>query len=80
MTNSAISHGTANAILLGGSKDVTLDGNVIHDHVGWGINAGSSLSVINNNVVSLIKPTNANFPGYMRWEGSIGGINCPADE
>ena len=53
VTNSAISSGNGMGVLIINSKDVTLDGNVIHDFVNWGIHsAASSDLIINNNVIN----------------------------
>jgi hypothetical protein len=54
---------------------VTLDGNVIHDFITWGINGDkSSQLVINNNVINGIKTEN-NWPlEYMVWAGYNGGL------
>lgn len=42
VTNSAISSGLGKGVLIFNSKGVTLDGNVIHDFITWGIHADKS--------------------------------------
>ena len=75
MTNSAISSGLGKGVLIFNSKGVTLDGNVIHDFITWGIHADKSQQlVINNNVINGIKTEN-NWPlEYMVWAGYNGGL------
>jgi len=59
VTNSAISSGLGKGIIINNSREVTLDGNVIHDVVTWGIHADSSSRlVINNNVINGVKTEN----------------------
>ena len=54
---------------------MTLDGNVIHDFITWGINADKSQQlVINNNVINGIKPKNDWPLEYMVWGGYNGGL------
>ena len=57
VSNSAISSGLGLGIQITNSSYVTLDGNVIHDVVTWGIHADrdSSHIVINNNVINGVK-------------------------
>ena len=75
VTNSALSQGHAGAILIGNSKGVILDGNVIHDHQQVGIAAWKSHDLtVTNNVVSWIRPYNADKPSFLTWAGNIGGI------
>lgn len=75
MTNSAISSGLGKGVLIYNSKKVTLDSNVIHDFITWGINGDkSSQLIINNNVINGIKTEN-NWPlEYMVWAGYNGGL------
>jgi len=54
---------------------VTLESNVIHDFIVWGVNAQKSSDIlVNNNVINGIKPKNDWPPPYMEWVPYVGGL------
>ena len=76
VTNSAISSGLGEGIIIKNSKQVTLDNNVIHDFILYGIHAEASQNiVINSNVVNGVRIKNDNDGTYMKWNEVNGGIS-----
>jgi len=59
VTNSAISSGKGEGIIIKNSRNIILDSNVVHDFILYGIKAKASSHItINNNVVNGVKPFN----------------------
>lgn len=57
------------------SKNIVLDGNVVHDFILYGIKAEkSSFITLNNNIVNGVRPFNEEFPAYTLWDEPNGGI------
>jgi hypothetical protein len=76
VTNSAISSGLGEGIIIKNSHKVTLDSNVIHDFILYGIHGDASENlVINNNVVNGVRHKNEDNLPYMEWEEVNGGID-----
>jgi hypothetical protein len=75
VTNSAISSGKGEGIIMKHSKNIVLDGNVVHDFILYGIKAEkSSFITLNNNIVNGVRPFNEEFPAYTKWDEPNGGI------
>lgn len=77
VTNSAISSGLGKGILIFNSQDVTIENNVIHDFIFWGIGGDKASNVlINNNVINGITPDTEIYPWpYMKWVGYTAAVN-----
>lgn len=69
VSNSAISSGRGNGIILKKSRNVELTDNVIHDFARWGIYAESSADFkIKGNIINGITPEKEDFPTYKKWD------------
>ena len=76
VTNSAISSGKGQGILMLSSNKIELTGNVIHDHILFGIHGiGVKMLTIDNNVVNGIRPRNIPEHPYELWFEVNGGID-----
>ena len=76
VTNSAISSGKGEGIIMLSSNKIELINNVVHDHILFGIQGrGSNVLKIDNNVVNGIRPKNIPDHPYMEWTEVNGGID-----
>lgn len=74
VTNSAIHTGRGNGILINKSRNVELTGNVIHDHVRWGIHGANSADMtIRGNIVNGITPY-MDHTAFKTWEIYNGAV------
>lgn len=76
VTNSAISSGLGEGIIIRNSAGLTLENNVIHDFILFGIHAATSSDLtVRGNVLNGVRNVNEEYPNYDRWEEPPGGMD-----